>query len=441
MRKICLLLLLLPFFSLANKISAGPMLGHVTLRAANIWVQAEKPGPIAITYWEKTNLKTKKTLKAQLNQPLGNIHTFKLKELHPNTAYQYQITFDQPTNQNKPLSFTTQDLWQWRHDPPAFSVLTGSCNFENEADFDRAGKPYGSGWEIFHRMADEDADMMLWLGDNWYYREVDYAAEQSLLHRVKRDRSWPHLQPLMSKMPNYAIWDDHDFGPDNSAGDFIFKEKSLELFKNYWANPSYGMPETDGIFTKVQFNDVAFFLMDDRYHRSHEKFPDGPEKIMYGEGQLTWLKNQLVASNAPFKFIVGGNQMLNDHHPWEGWDKYRDERDAFLQWIDDNKIPGIVFLSGDKHHSELLKIHRDNNYPLHELTCSPFTAGTHEHALDNDLKNPSLVKGTLIGTKNYCKLNFSGPRKDRRLQIEVIGPEGQIHWKKTINSSLLTHNK
>ena len=58
-----------------------------------------------------------------------------------------------------------------------------------------------------------------------------------------------------------------------------------------------------------------------------------------------------------------------------------------------------------------------------------------------DLKNPSLVKGTMVGTKNYCKLNFTGPRKDRRLNIQVIGPEGQVHWKKTINSSLLTHKE
>ncbi|WP_154222597.1 alkaline phosphatase D family protein [Marinicella rhabdoformis] len=438
MRTLILFILLSAPHVDANTIKSGPMLGHTTLRAANIWVQAKDKGEVKLHYWEKNQPKNITKLSALLNSELGNIHTFKLSNLYPATEYQYQVFFGKKPKKAKTFSFTTQKLWQWREDPPEFSVLTGSCNFENEADFDRAGKPYGDGWEIFYRMAEEDADMMLWLGDNWYYREVDYTAEQSLLHRVMRDRSWPHLQPLMHSMPNYAIWDDHDYGPDNAASDFIFKEKSLELFKNYWANPSYGMPEAEGIFSKVQFNDVDFFLMDGRYHRSHEKFPDGPEKIMYGKAQLTWLKNQLIASKAPFKFIVGGNQMLNDHHPWEGWDKYRHERDAFLQWLDDNKIPGIIFLSGDKHHSELLKVYRGGNYPLHELTCSPFTAGTHEHALENDLKNPSLVKGTLVGTKNYCKLDFKGPRKDRRLEIQVIGPEGQVHWTKTINSSLLT---
>lgn len=436
MRLYFLLIFLLSQAVAANEIQSGPMLGHTALRAANIWVQTKQSGTIKLSYWEKQQPEALHALSASVDPELGNVHTFKLANLHPGTEYQYRISLGE--DKHTPVyQFTTQTLWQWRHDPPDFSVLTGSCNFENEADFDRAGNPYGDGWEIFYRMAEEDADMMLWLGDNWYYREVDFDAEQSLLYRVMRDRSWPHLQPLMHKMSNYAIWDDHDFGPDNSGSDFIFKEKALELFENYWANPSYGMPEAKGIFSKVSFNDVDFFLLDDRYHRSHEHFPDGPEKIMYGPLQLTWLKNQLLGSNAPFKFIVGGNQMLNDYHPWEGWDKYRHERDAFLQWINDAGIEGLVFLSGDKHHSEMLKIKRPDSYPLHEITCSPFTAGTHEHALEDDLKKPTLVKGTLVGTKNYCKLSFSGPRTDRRLSVQVIGPEGQTHWKKTIKASEL----
>ncbi len=440
MRLLSLLPLWLSFNVSANSIKSGPLLGHVGLRAANIWIQTEQTDEITLTYWEKSNPREQQNITAMVNKEYGNVHTFKLANLHPDTQYQYQIVTD-IDQISKTYQFTTQTLWQWRHDPPNFSVLTGSCNFENEADFDRAGKPYGDGWEIFYRMAEEQADMMLWLGDNWYYREVDYDSEQSLLYRVIRDRSWPHLQPLMHKMPNYAIWDDHDFGPDNSSSDFIFKEQSLNIFKKYWANPSYGMPEAKGIYSKVSFNDVDFFLMDDRYYRSHERFPDGIDKVMYGKEQLTWLKNQLLGSKAPFKFIVGGNQMLNDHHPWEGWDKYRYERDPFLKWIDENKVTGVLFLSGDKHHTEMLKVHRNNAYPLHEITCSPFTAGTHADSLEKDLENPTLVKGTLVGSRNYCKLTFTGPRTDRRLSVQVYGPEGQQHWQKTINASLLTYPK
>jgi alkaline phosphatase D len=371
------------------------------------------------------------------------MHTFKLSGLQPGFKYNYQLWVDNKPVQDKKeyFSFQTQTLWMWRTDPPDFSVITGSCNFENEEAHDRAGTPYGGGYEIFDTIAQQQADMMLWLGDNWYYREVDTDAEQNMIYRASKDKGRDFLQPIFAKFSNYAIWDDHDFGPDNSGGYFIHKAKSLDIFKNVWANPSYGMPETPGIFTKVRFNDVDFFLLDDRYHRSHESFPDGPDKQMYGAEQLLWLKNQLVASDQPFKIIVGGNQMLNDYHKWEGWDKYRYERDAFLKWIDEAKIEGVMFLSGDKHHTELLKIPRENAYPLYELTCSPFTAGTHEKRIEEERKKPTLVQETLVGVKNFCKFSFDGPRKDRNVTIESFDVDGIQLWSKKIKQSVLSYSQ
>jgi len=438
-------ILLLAFCALtaqAEQLKPGPMLGHTVLRAANIWVQANEKGSAILEYWAEDKKNDRHSLTAELDHNYGNVHTFLLQDLEPGTRYNYALSVNgKPVNRDKSYSFVTQTLWQWRTDPPEFSVLTGSCNFENEKAYDRAGKPYGDGWEIFDQMATEDADMMLWLGDNWYYREVDFDAEQSMLYRVEHHRSHGHLKNILSRFSNYAIWDDHDYGPDNSDSSFIFKQKALDIFKKYWSNPSSGMPETDGIFTKVRFNDVDFFLMDARYHKSNEFMPDGPDKIMYGKEQLTWLKNQLLGSSASFKFIVGGSQMLNDYHKYEGWDKYRHERDAFIKWLDEAKIKGVVFLSGDKHHTELLRVNRAGAYPLYELTCSPLTSGTHERWLDQIRGNPALVKDTLVGTRNYCKLNFTGPRKDRSLTIEVYGADGKQHWKRSIKSSVLSYSQ
>ncbi len=437
------LLIIFSSCSLAATLKSGPMLGHTALRGANIWLETTEPTKIKIKYWQKGNKKHTHLLTAKTTADAYNMHTFKLLGLEPNLTYHYQLWVD-----NKPIqkrgeffTFKTQDLWMWHHDAPDFSVLTGSCNFENEEAHDRAGTPYGGGFEIFDTIAKQDADMMLWLGDNWYYREVDFDAEQNMIYRASKDKGRDFLQAIFRKFPNYAIWDDHDFGPDNSGGYFIHKQKSLDIFKKIWANPSYGMPEIPGTFTKVRFNDVDFFLLDDRYHRSNESLPDGADKAMYGKEQILWLKNQLVASRQPFKFIVGGNQMLNDYHKWEGWDKYRFERDAFLKWLDDAKIEGVVFLSGDKHHTEMLKIPRKNTYPLYELTCSPFTAGTHEKWLDGERKKPSLMQDTLVGVKNFCKLNFTGKNKERVLTIESYDVDGKKLWSKAFSQEDLTYPK
>src|SRR5690554_3996067 len=436
------LLITINLHTTAAQLTAGPMLGHVALRAANIWVQAPEAGQLTVKYWSTADNAHKQQQSAVVNNKYGHSHIFKLNNLEPGTHYSYQLYFnDQPINNESTYHFTTQTLWQWRSDPPDFEIITGSCNFENEAIYDRAGRPYGGQHEIFDQIASEEADMMLWLGDNWYYREVDFDAEQSLLYRVLRHKKYPHLQPIFQKFPNYAIWDDHDYGPDNSTGSFIFKQQALNIFKHFWANPSYGMPDNPGIYTKVGFNDVDFFLLDNRYHRAHENQQDGPDKPYYGEKQLNWLKNELLMSKSPFKFIVGGGQMLNDFHAFEGWDKYRYERDAFLDWLQQHKIPGVIFLSGDKHHTELLKAERDQAYPSYELTCSPFTAGTHVQALDEISKNPRLVENTLVGERNYCKISFTGPRTDRSLEIKVLGVDGQEYWRKQIKSSVLSYSQ
>ncbi len=427
----------------AKRLVAGPLLGHVALRGANIWVQSPDAGDVSISYWIEGQTKQKTTIQAKVNSELGNIHTFKLTDLEPGTTYQYAFDINgRKEKVDTPYQFTTQTLWQWRTDPPDFSIMAGSCNFINESSYDRPGKPYGSGHEaIFSQIAKEDADAMFWIGDNWYYREVDFDAEQNLLHRVKRDRSQSFLQPIYQKFANYATWDDHDFGPNNSGSEFILKEQALKIFKNYWANPSYGTPEQAGVFTKVSYNDIEFFMMDNRYNKSHENFPDGPDKVFYGQEQLTWLKNSLMASYAPFKIIVGGGQMLNNHHDFEGWDKYRYERDPFLAWLDNNKITGVMFLSGDKHHTEMLRADRPGAYPLYEMTCSPLTAGTHSSKSGGDLDNPRLVPGSLVNEHNYCKFSFSGPRTDRRLKIDVIGHGGKKYWTKQIKSSVLSYTQ
>src|SRR5690554_1024750 len=265
------LLILLIFFVQplhALNTPAGTMLRQVGLRAANIWVQAPQAGELSIQYWAQDNADTKQHFTAQVDNDYGQSYTFKLNNLEPGTSYHYRLFFNgEPLNKGDTYHLTTQTLWQWRTDPPDFEIITGSCNFENEAEYDRAGNPYGGQHEIFHQIATEDADMMLWLGDNWYYREVDYDSKQSLLYRVLRHKSYPHLQAIFQKFPNYATWDDHDYGPDNSTKSFTFKEQTLAIFKHFWANPSYGMPDHPGVYTKVSFNDVDFFLLDNRYYR------------------------------------------------------------------------------------------------------------------------------------------------------------------------------
>jgi alkaline phosphatase D len=169
--------------------------------------------------------------------------------------------------------FTTKDLWQWRKPAPDFSFLTGSCAYFNEPQYDRPGKPYGGDSSIFETMANTKSDFHIWLGDNWYTREVDYSSAWGLNYRASHDRATPVLQKFMASMPHYAIWDDHDYGPNDAGANYLLKEKTREVFNKYWLNSTAG-EDNKGIYSQFSYADVDFFLTDDRYFRSDPNLPD-----------------------------------------------------------------------------------------------------------------------------------------------------------------------
>ena len=98
---------------------------------------------------------------------------------------------------------------------PDFRFVIGSCAYINDPPYDRPGEPYGGEYEIFEQIAAQRPDFMIWLGDNVYLREPDWNSEAGILYRYTHTRSLPQLQKLLRICPHYAIWDDHDFGPND----------------------------------------------------------------------------------------------------------------------------------------------------------------------------------------------------------------------------------
>ena len=120
--------------------------------------------------------------------------TFHLTDLEPGQTYAYAVKIDGETIQRPyPLRFETEALWQYRRDPPAFTVAFGSCNYVNDPRFDRPGDPYGGGYRIFEEIARLDPRLMLWLGDNVYYRTGDFDAPPMMGDRYARTRAGPSV--------------------------------------------------------------------------------------------------------------------------------------------------------------------------------------------------------------------------------------------------------
>jgi alkaline phosphatase D len=419
------------------QLTSGPMPGHSAKRAVTIWLQGSSNAKVVLDYWpdghpEQVRSSEALPLKAE-QQFTAHIE---IDGLDPGTAYSYRVKLNgKPVRIPGKLMFHTQPLWEWRSDPPPFRVVAGSCAYVNDTAYDRPGKPFGDGYGIFTRMAEQSPDMMLWLGDNVYMREADFDSRWAMTERYRHTRALPELQPLLHSTHHYAIWDDHDYGPDDANRSFILKDQSLALFKRYWSNPAYGLPGEPGIFTSFTFRDIDFFLLDNRYHRNSDKAPDTPHKSMLGGKQLAWLKDALLQSKAAFKIIANGGQMLNQFESRESWRNFPAERADFLGWLNETGINGVLFLSGDVHFTALTKLERENNYPLYELSCSPLTAGPRRKAYSS-LSIPPLAD-TFVAERNFCQLDFSGPAKARHLTISVFDASGREKWQREIAASEL----
>jgi alkaline phosphatase D len=414
-----------------GKIIAGPMLGHVEQRTAKVWVEVTPGTQAGLWYWKKGDFGNKKYVVPI--KPLTNWFlplTFEIVGLDYNTAYEYKISLNaKSTVTAKPDgTFTTTDIWAFRKPAPDITFLAGSCAYFNEAAYDRPGNPYGGDTSIFTTMANENAGFMIWMGDNWYTREGDYGSPWGLYYRAHRDRSLRFLQPLLKNMSHYATWDDHDFGPNDMGAAYIYSAESRDVFRSYWANPTYGK-DNSGVYTKMMKSDVDFFLMDDRTFRDADHLKDSvggkpnPDKKMWGAVQMQWLKNQLKMSPASFKIIVNGSQVLNPASPFDCLWHYPVEFRELMDFLKQESIRGVLFMSGDRHHSEIIKYEQPDFYTLYDITSSPLSAGVAKAAgVEKD--NAARVEGTLVEQASYARFRVSGKQGARLLAVEFLDVKG-----------------
>ncbi|HEY4652123.1 MAG TPA: alkaline phosphatase D family protein, partial [Pontibacter sp.] len=343
-------------------LQSGPMVGYAEMREVKLWVQTKEPAKVKIRYWAKDEPgKTYTTGEVRTEAASAYATHLVADKVQPGRKYAYELYINnKKVKRNYPLEFQTQELWQHRKDAPDFTFAIGSCFYVNDTPYDRPGKPYGStSFEILTSIYQKKPDFMLWIGDNTYLREPDWNTKTGIHYRYTHTRSVPELQPLLGSVHNYAIWDDHDYGPNNADRSFWEKNQTLEAFKTFWANPNYISEE--GITGTFQWNDVQFFLMDDRWFKSPNSRTT--DKAYLGEKQLNWLIDALHASSATFKVICVGGQVLNPAAVKENYSNHPEERQKLLDAIAQANIKGVIFMDGDRHFTELTKLERKGTYP------------------------------------------------------------------------------
>ena len=429
---------------------SGPMLGHAGLRHASVWVQTEQPAVLCLEYklvsdakdssrepWISTLAQNQGTRCVETSPAPAHTALFELDRLHEGARYEYRIVAEDRESGRETVLvakefFQTQPHWLHRYPVPEFTLAIGSCSYINDPAYDRPTPSYGGDYEVFDQIAALQPQAMLWLGDNIYLREGDWESLTGMINRYTHTRSVPALQKLLKTCPHYAIWDDHDFGPNDATGSWPLKRESLEAFKLFWANPSYGMPEFEGISSAFRLYDVDVFLLDDRYHRNHMYLKDSCSRQMLGKAQVDWLVDALKYSRAPFKLVACGGQILNSHAVHETYANYPCERNRLLDRLAQEKIHNVVFLTGDRHHSEISRMEHQG-IVFHDITSSPLTSGASSVA-DKD-QNAHRLPSSLGLKRGFATLHFSGPNKERIMTVRLRDTLGQVYHEYTLSST------
>ena len=100
-----------------------------------------------------------------------------------------------------------------------------------------------------------------------------------------------------------------------------------------------------------------------------------------------------------------------------------------LKRLNETGTPGVIFLSGDRHHTELSMLTLENGEAVYDFTVSPLTSTAYDPKKET---NTLRVEGTEVGERNFATLHFSGPQKERRLELRVFNAGGQLLWERVI---------
>jgi alkaline phosphatase D len=191
------------------------------------------------------------------------------------------------------------------------------------------------------------------------------------------------LRLLSQQLPLIAIWDDHEVANNAYTGGAQNHQSDKEgdyLKRMAVARQAYyeWIPIREGgkHYRSFSYGPLADLIMLDERLEGKTKPVDSlsdpnfnnADRSMLGADQLNWLESNLGKSKAIWKVI--GNQVMfadielssvypNMPRNLDSWDGYPAEKAKLKNFILDNKMKDILFLTGDTHTSWAIEVATD----------------------------------------------------------------------------------
>lgn len=108
-------------------------------------------------------------------------------------------------------------------------------------------------------MKQKQSDFMVWLGDDVYYLGKDYKSYEGMFDlNIRLRKSFRKYRTFLASQPHYAIWDDHDYGPNDCGKEYSLKDSSLKVFKGMWPNTYPEGVQFNGNYFNFRYYDAEF---------------------------------------------------------------------------------------------------------------------------------------------------------------------------------------
>jgi alkaline phosphatase D len=236
----------------------------------------------------------------------------------------------------------------------------------------------------------------------------------------------PAWKNIVSAIPVYASWDDHDYakndgwglkGLENQEG----RKGTRKIFAQSWCNPYYGLgDEGGGIFQHTRIGPCDIIMTDNRYFRE----PEG-KYCFFGKEQMAWLKQRLLSSQGPF-IILSCGTMWFDYVSGgkDGIGKFDPEaKEEIFNFIEENKIPGVLLISGDRHGARVFKTKRPSGFEFYEFEPASLGGRSGPPA---KIKNCGNQLFGISGRYAFGEFTFDTARQDPEVTFRLIGDDGEI---------------
>lgn len=315
---------------------------------------------------DKSLLRTPTPTETSQNGFSWKVVNIRLENLAPGALYTLQV-FDN----NKVVDERQFQTLAKKLKSPKIAIV--SCTDDSFTDVQK---------KQWAAVAQTQPDMLFMIGDNVYVDRSLMAAttEADLWRRYQETRLSLDVYRWKKLVPVYATWDDHDYGSADANRTFALKDRSRDVFQTFFPQAaSASLEKGPGVASHFTLEKNHFLFLDDRYFRSEA---GASQETHFGKEQEDWIFQILKKQKGVF-WLVSGDQFFGAYHTFESYEgRHPKSFKTFIERLKDSKKI-VVFVSGDRHLAEYMKIPRSKlNYTTYELTSSGLHGKTYAGTAD-----------------------------------------------------------